>query len=99
VLPRPPRATLIPYTTLFRSLQHTLQAIALNHALRRGHALWSTAGQSALRSLPLPPPYTGQRRNELLGLYAQLQKRIQELDQEVRSEEHTSELQSRGHLV
>ena len=67
-------------------LQHTLQAIALNHALRRGHALWSTAGQSALRSLLLPPPYTGQRRNELLGLYAQLQKRIQELDQEVEAQ-------------
>jgi transposase len=28
-------------------LQHTLQAIALNHALRRGHALWSAAGQGA----------------------------------------------------
>ncbi len=66
-------------------LQHTLQAIALNHALRQGHALWSAAGQSALRALPLPP-YTGQRRNELLGLYTQLQKRIQELDQEVEAQ-------------
>ena len=66
-------------------LQHTLQAIALNHALRQGHALWSTAGQSALRSLPLPP-YTSQRRNELLGLYAQLQRRIQELDKEVEAQ-------------
>ena len=63
-------------------LQHTLQAIALNHGLRRGHALWSAAGQSALRALPLAP-YTRQRRNELLSLYAQLQKRIQELDKEV----------------
>src|SRR6267378_435809 len=53
-------------------LQHTLQAIALNHALRQGHALWSAAGQSALRALPLPP-YTSQRRNELLRLYAQMQ--------------------------
>src|SRR5437879_4629817 len=35
-------------------LQHTLQAIALNHALRQGHALWSAAGQSALQALPLP---------------------------------------------
>src|SRR5205807_6310865 len=35
-------------------LQHTLQAIALNHALRKGHALWSAAGQSALQALPLP---------------------------------------------
>ena len=42
-------------------LQHTLQAIALNHALRQGRALWSAAGQSALQALPLPP-YTDQRR-------------------------------------
>jgi transposase len=66
-------------------LQHTLQAIALNHALRKGHALWSAAGQSALEALPLPP-YTSQRRNELLSLYAQLQKRIQELDKEVEAQ-------------
>jgi len=34
-------------------VQHTLQAIALNHALRQGRALWSTPGQSALHALPL----------------------------------------------
>ncbi len=66
-------------------LQHTLQAIALNHALRQGHALWSAAGQRALEALPLPP-YTSQRRDELLALYAQLQKRIQELDKEVEAQ-------------
>jgi transposase len=66
-------------------LQHTLQSVALNHALRRGHALWSAAGQSALQGLPLAR-YTSQRRNELLRLYAQLQKRIQELDKEVEAQ-------------
>jgi hypothetical protein len=66
-------------------LQHTLQAIALNHALRQGHALWSAAGQSALEALPLPP-YTNQRRNDLLSLYLQLQKRVQELDKEVETQ-------------
>ena len=66
-------------------LQHTLQAIALNHALRQGHALWSQAGQSALQALPLPP-YTRQRRTELLSLYVELQKRIQELDKEVEAQ-------------
>jgi transposase len=66
-------------------LQHTLQAIALNHALRQGHALWSAAGQSALQALPLPP-YTSQRRTELQSLYVQLQKRIQELDKEVEAQ-------------
>jgi transposase len=63
-------------------LQHTLQAIALNHALRQGRALWSAAGRTALEALPLPA-YTSQRRTELLRLYVQLQKRIQELDKEV----------------
>jgi transposase len=63
-------------------LQHTMQAIALNHALRRGTGLWSAAGRNALQALPLPP-YSGQRRTELLRLYVQLQKRILELDKEV----------------
>ena len=66
-------------------LQHTLQAIALNHAMRQGRALWSARGRCTLEALPLPP-YTSQRRSELLGLYAQLQKRIQELDQEVEAQ-------------
>src|SRR4029077_636142 len=36
-------------------VQHTLQSMALNHGLRRGHALWNQAGQHALRALPLAP--------------------------------------------
>jgi transposase len=63
-------------------VQHTLQAIALNHALRQGRGLWSQAGQRALRALPLPP-YTSQRRDQLLSLYGQLQKRIEQLNQQV----------------
>jgi transposase len=66
-------------------LQHTLQAIALNHALREGRALWTAAGRRALQDLALPP-YTDQRRNELLSLYTQLEKRIQQLDKQVESE-------------
>ena len=42
----------------------------------------SATGQSALKALPLLP-YTSQRRTELLSLYLQLQKRIQELDKDV----------------
>jgi transposase len=63
-------------------VQHTLQSIALNHALRQGRALWSSKGQYALQALPLPP-YSSRRRNELLGMYEQLQRRTQELDKEV----------------
>src|SRR5258705_6097898 len=64
---RPPRSTLFPYTTLFRSLL----AHALDHGLglraRRGHRIGEIAA-----SLRHPA---------------------------VRSEEHTSELQSLRHLV
>jgi len=66
-------------------LQHTMQSMALNHGLRQGPGLWSGAGQSALQALPLAP-YTSQRRNALLSLYGQLQKRIQELDKVVEAE-------------
>ena len=66
-------------------LQHTLQAIALNHALREGRALWTAAGQRALQGLGLPP-YTDQRRDELLGLYTQLDQRILQLDKQVERE-------------
>src|SRR5256885_9681506 len=56
-------------------VQNTLQAMALNHALRRGRGLWTATGQKALQALSLPG-YTSQRRDELLRLYVQLQWRI-----------------------
>src|SRR5437870_10081942 len=61
MLPRPPRSTLFPYTTLFRSHRHAVFRMASGQVLTRprGDAGWKTE----------------------------------------RSEEHTSELQSRGHLV
>ena len=39
---------------------------------------WTAAGRRALQDLALPP-YTDQRRGELLSLYTQLEKRIQQL--------------------
>jgi len=63
-------------------VQSTLQAIALNHGLRKGKGLWAQAGLATLEALPLPC-YTAQRRDELLRLCAQLQKRIAELNQQV----------------
>jgi transposase len=52
-------------------VQNTLQAIALNRALRRGRGLWTATGQKALQALSLPG-YTRQRRDELLRLYVWL---------------------------
>src|SRR5437660_2658306 len=59
---RPPRSTLFPYTTLFRSQVHNLVGGNVAEPVRR---VWGNDYHVAL----------------------------------VRSEEHTSELQSRGHLV
>src|SRR2546422_4151634 len=63
---RPPRSTLFPYTTLFRSLSHVCIVLT-----------------------------------DLVGVYAEASAGIAQVLQTLqdRSEEHTSELQSRLHLV
>src|SRR3712207_8671847 len=80
---RPPRSTLFPYTTLFRS--HP------SRSTRRWHARMSSA------SPPRSPCVrtAGTRRSSMRGSHDRLQKRLRL----VRSEEHTSELQSRQYLV
>src|SRR5205809_4438674 len=71
MLPPPPRSTLFPYTTLFRS----------NVALR-GQQLGNMTGQ--------PLAYHAEQ---------ELKRLKKEPSLVLRSEEHTSELQSRLHLV
>jgi len=63
-------------------VQNTLQGMALSNGLRRGHGLWSQAGQQALKALPLAP-HTNQRRAALLTLHPRLQELIDELDRQV----------------
>src|SRR3712207_7504199 len=79
---RPPRSTLFPYTTLFRS---DLLAQAGVPATDRGAALGRHLGSGAL---------PGVRRDRVshdhLPVFPTLRRR---------SEEHTSELQSRQYLV
>src|SRR5690349_23652635 len=72
---RPPRSTLFPYTTLFRSLE---AAVLLAHEIARGAALVAVRENGG-----------GARMDAELVL---------ERDA-IRSEEHTSELQSRRDLV
>src|SRR5947209_15088484 len=74
---RPPRSTLFPYTTLFRS---KLQ-IKVN---RPGAKVYSRVGYVATADQPAAKPLT---REEQVVKAA------------MRSEEHTSELQSRQYLV
>src|SRR5687768_18181921 len=77
---RPPRSTLFPYTTLFRSFR-CLQV--------------RVAG-------PTPPDVAAGVRSLRFHLRVNLAARLArhgDLDAGLRSEEHTSELQSRLHLV
>src|SRR2546422_7682258 len=78
---RPPRSTLFPYTTLFRS------APALPVRVR-AVADTELAALRAMVERAAPPDSVMARANALVGRIAA-----------ARSEEHTSELQSRLHLV
>src|SRR2546422_7033040 len=79
---RPPRSTLFPYTTLFRSQRaHLLAAEPI--ADRVLHDAVKQKWQLLGRAVPV--------------LLREAQHRV--LDDVERSEEHTSELQSRLHLV
>src|SRR2546422_8317550 len=74
---RPPRSTLFPYTTLFRSVR-------MDHAGSLGDAAQSDHVSA-----------------DRVGSRGHLDRRVGRHDgaRRVRSEEHTSELQSRLHLV
>src|SRR3712207_7823196 len=80
---RPPRSTLFPYTTLFRSMNPT--RLGLAHALVMPIGANYKIPHSVGVAILLPEVI----RYNLIG---NLQKFI-------RSEEHTSELQSRQYLV
>src|SRR3712207_7369527 len=75
---RPPRSTLFPYTTLFRSEERFLELVQ----------------SGTVRSQFQPPDVSSME-----GLLFPDTYRIEETEDEARSEEHTSELQSRQYLV
>src|SRR5437660_9785911 len=79
---RPPRSTLFPYTTLFRSVAHEYPLLE--------------AGEQPPLQLALLP------RESIAEASSPDNKKEVQIDIPLnvsRSEEHTSELQSRGHLV
>src|SRR5205823_14526565 len=91
LLRRPPRSTLFPYTTLFRSAMGSADGVARprlylidgsGYVYRAFHAL---PGLGTTRGLPT---------NAVYGFTTMLAKLLRE-----RSEEHTSELQSLAYLV
>src|SRR3712207_7560577 len=87
---RPPRSTLFPYTTLFRSVR---PAAALREARCRHVQLAEGPRRRGRPRSADPGPACGRAAGELYAGPAAAQ------DLPDRSEEHTSELQSRQYLV
>src|SRR5688572_14479455 len=85
ITPRPPRSTLFPYTTLFRSPRgdHGADQPEEDHRLHQviGQLRPAAARPDRQRNRHRGPQHEGQR------------------DDHLRSEEHTSELQSQSNLV
>src|SRR3712207_8524532 len=88
---RPPRSTLFPYTTLFRSQVDQIMFYGDGGNNLLGTAQFLNGGEIA----PVPEPATVIAAGLLLGAVVWRERRrlIR------RSEEHTSELQSRQYLV
>src|SRR2546430_13552236 len=98
MIPRPPRSTLFPYTTLFRS--RSLRAVDRSFRQNAGLAdffrlrLHSHRGAARLRKgdqVKLQTPNSKSQRNSRI--------QISNDGRAMRSEEHTSELQSQSNLV
>src|SRR2546430_13521213 len=94
---RPPRSTLFPYTTLFRSIQDQQSGpddkqpqVAGTIPERRNRL--DLARQVDARSIKGPSVFRRKKRTRKHSF--RLSKEIQ-----IRSEEHTSELQSQSNLV
>src|SRR5947209_17324459 len=93
MLRRTPRSTLFPYTTLFRSPQQPSgnAAIALSELAERQQQLTRSNEQYVKARV--------EKQVDYLGQLAKTLRAVPGRKQVIRSEEHTSELQSRQYLV
>src|SRR3712207_7187895 len=85
---RPPRSTLFPYTTLFRSLPRNDEV---------GLARWPRNDKRLALTLPHQSPMTSAQGSFVMTRC--LRRTGSHFAGQRRSEEHTSELQSRQYLV
>src|SRR3712207_7560221 len=85
---RPPRSTLFPYTTLFRSRTELMRWDLAVH-----RAIYRAAGNPHLEDVLI------RYDNLATRIFCLFLDRLPTVDEHVRSEEHTSELQSRQYLV
>src|SRR5205085_6000171 len=95
---RPPRRTLFPYTTLFRSRE------ALDAAAELAVARGRPRPEIGLAIDEVVAAFESERRLRAPGLegatgFGELSRFAQTTDGWIRSEEHTSELQSQSNLV
>src|SRR3712207_9043919 len=96
---RPPRSTLFPYTTLFRSQADA--GAAARRRLDEDERLASVARARGRDEAEEQEAVHGTAPEALDGVLAEVVPagRVDERDGVARSEEHTSELQSRQYLV
>src|SRR5256886_10603134 len=99
---RPPRSTLFPYTTLFRShVARALEARVRGDARRMGVLVTRHLALAVTLALLVRPPLAAQlpaadqafQRGDYAAARASYERVL------ARSEEHTSELQSQSNLV
>src|SRR5439155_24774297 len=91
MIPPPPGSSLFPYTTLFRSICSHRRGVARGHfRCARHHEPNPDRGECSPRCAR-PPPAIRLQQQPVHPAALKPDSR--------RSEEHTSELQSRGHLV
>src|SRR5690606_40860119 len=94
--PRPSPSTLFPYTTLFRSPSGTtFKTISLNSSrVTPGPISWKCLSHCPVSIHPIFNELT-----RMLSFGSDMPSDLDKATQEARSEEHTSELQSRENLV
>src|SRR5690606_39785356 len=90
----PPRSTLFPYTTLFRSVLYLADPAGCSPKFRR--QMLDDIAELNLMSFQQHGDPETQSRIEQYEMAFRMQSSVPEL---TRSEEHTSELQSRENLV